>query len=41
MAKPPTREDFEAFFPTLIEDLSEHVRQYNLPLNALEWFQNV
>ena len=41
MAQNVNKQDFEDFFPTLIEDLSEHVKQYDLPSNALEWFQNV
>ncbi|KAL9127818.1 MAG: hypothetical protein Q9217_003378 [Psora testacea] len=39
MAQKASREDFEAFFPTLIKDLSEHVQQYNIPSNVLDWFQ--
>ena len=41
MAQRANREDFQAFFHTLIKDLSEHVEQYKLPSNVLEWFQNV
>ena len=41
MAQKTSRSDFEAFFPTLVKDLSEHVQQYKLPPNALEWLQNV
>ena len=33
--------DFEAVFPSLIEDLSKHCEQYGLPSTALKWFQNV
>ena len=41
MAQKASREEFEAFFPTLIQDLTEHVQQYRLPSTALEWYQNV
>ncbi|KAG8529901.1 uncharacterized protein KY384_005382 [Bacidia gigantensis] len=39
MAQRASRSDFEAFFPTLVKDVSEHVQQYNLPEDALKWFQ--
>lgn len=42
MAQPPAdRKQFEAVFPTLIKDLSDHVGQYGLPNNSLQWFQKV
>ncbi|KAI9889994.1 MAG: Farnesyl pyrophosphate synthetase [Vezdaea aestivalis] len=34
-----TRAEFEAVFPKLVEELIEHVKQYNLPENALAWFR--
>ncbi|KAL9100459.1 MAG: hypothetical protein Q9163_004170 [Psora crenata] len=39
MPKKASREDFEAFFSTLLNDLSEHVQQFKLPANVLEWYQ--
>ncbi|KAI9933094.1 hypothetical protein ASPWEDRAFT_52949 [Aspergillus wentii DTO 134E9] len=34
------RADFEAVFPSLAQDLLDHAKKYNLPDNALEWFNN-
>jgi farnesyl diphosphate synthase len=36
-----SRADFEAVFPSLVEDVSEAAKQYNIPTNALEWLQKV
>ncbi|KAI9779567.1 MAG: Farnesyl pyrophosphate synthetase [Candelina submexicana] len=36
---PTTLEEFESVFPKLLEDLSEHAKQYGIPQNALEWYQ--
>lgn len=44
MAEPPApanRQAFEALFRKLVDDVSDHVKQYNLPQNALEWFRTV
>lgn len=38
---PVTREEFEAVFPKLVDDLSAHAQQYNIPDNALAWYQQV
>lgn len=35
------RADFEAVFPSLVEDLLNHAKKYNLPDNALQWFEKV
>lgn len=35
------RQRFETVFPTLVEDLLNHAKKYNLPDNALQWFENV
>lgn len=35
------RAAFEAVFPSLVEDLLNHAKKYNLPGNALEWFEKV
>ena len=35
------REDFEAVFPGLVKDLSEHAQNFNIPKEALEWFLKV
>jgi len=36
---PVTLKQFESVFPQLIKDLSEHCKQYNLPTQALTWFE--
>ncbi|GAQ08849.1 farnesyl pyrophosphate synthase [Aspergillus lentulus] len=41
MAATTSREAFEAVFPTLAEDLLAHAKKYNLPDNALKWFEQV
>ncbi|RMJ21638.1 farnesyl pyrophosphate synthetase [Aspergillus sp. HF37] len=33
------RTAFEAIFPSLVEDLLNHAKKYNLPDNALQWFE--
>ena len=38
---PCTRDQFEAAFPPIIEDLVKHGREYNMPDNALQWFETV
>ena len=38
---PTTLKEFEAVFPSLVEDLSQHVKQYGLPEDALKWYQDV
>ncbi|KAJ5461986.1 Farnesyl pyrophosphate synthase [Penicillium daleae] len=39
MASTTKRADFEAVFPALAKDILEHAKRYNLPANALEWFE--
>ncbi|KAL1959942.1 hypothetical protein VTO42DRAFT_610 [Malbranchea cinnamomea] len=39
MALKTSRADFEAVFPSLVKDLSEHASRYGVPEAALEWFQ--
>ncbi|KAI9781339.1 MAG: Farnesyl pyrophosphate synthetase [Peltula sp. TS41687] len=34
-----TRKDFEGVFPQLVEDLTDHAKQYGVPSNALEWYR--
>ncbi|BCR89811.1 bifunctional (2E,6E)-farnesyl diphosphate synthase/dimethylallyltranstransferase [Aspergillus chevalieri] len=34
-----SREQFESVFPSLVEDLLAHAKKYNLPENALQWFE--
>jgi hypothetical protein len=41
MATKTARADFEKVFPTLVEDLLGEARKYNLPDNALKWFEKV
>ncbi|KAF2455710.1 ERG20 farnesyl diphosphate synthase [Lineolata rhizophorae] len=36
---PTTLAEFEAVFPQLVADLTDHCRQYNLPENATNWYQ--
>lgn len=33
--------EFEVVFPQLVEDLSQHTKQYGLPEDALKWYQDV
>ncbi|PGH00772.1 hypothetical protein AJ79_08110 [Helicocarpus griseus UAMH5409] len=40
MSSKTSRADFEAVFPSLVKDLSDHAIQYGIPSTALEWFQN-
>ena len=39
--KPTTLKEFESVFPSLVEDLTQQCKAYNLPGNALKWFQDV
>lgn len=41
MATTTKRADFEAIFPSLAQDIISHAKKYNLPDNALEWFEKV
>lgn len=38
---PTTLKEFEAVFPSLVEELTEHTKQYGPPSDALKWFQDV
>jgi hypothetical protein len=38
---PVTRSEFEGVFPSLVEELANHVKQTGLPKNALDWFVKV
>ncbi|KAF4581837.1 Farnesyl pyrophosphate synthetase [Ophiocordyceps camponoti-floridani] len=39
MAKRTTRQEFEAVFPKVVDILVNHVKTYNMPSQALEWFK--
>ena len=39
--EPISLKEFEAVFPRLVEDLSQHSKQYGLPDDALKWYQDV
>lgn len=41
MASTTKRADFEAVWPSLAQDILAHAKKYNLPQNALEWFEKV
>jgi farnesyl diphosphate synthase len=41
MAAKTSRADFEAVFPQLVEDVSQAALKYNIPSDALKWFQKV
>jgi len=41
MAAKTSRADFEAVFPRLVEDVSQAALKYNIPSDALKWFQKV
>ncbi|MCJ1352996.1 MAG: Farnesyl pyrophosphate synthetase [Icmadophila ericetorum] len=36
---PTSRTEFEAVFPSLVEDISGHANSYGIPSQALAWFQ--
>ncbi|KAI9851993.1 MAG: Farnesyl pyrophosphate synthetase [Thelocarpon superellum] len=36
---PTTRKEFEEVFPQLIQDLTSHAREYNVPENAVSWYE--
>ncbi|KAL8831252.1 MAG: hypothetical protein Q9191_000972 [Dirinaria sp. TL-2023a] len=38
-AKTTTRAEFEAVFPSLVDDLIQNCKQYNVPDNALQWYR--
>ncbi|KLJ11097.1 farnesyl pyrophosphate synthase [Blastomyces silverae] len=40
MAARTDRAAFEAVFPSLVKDISDHANQYGLPSAAREWFEN-
>ncbi|KAK3679736.1 Farnesyl pyrophosphate synthetase [Recurvomyces mirabilis] len=35
---PVSRQEFEAVFPKLVDDLKEHAAKYKLPYQAMQWF---
>lgn len=39
--KPVTLKEFETVFPQLVDDLSQHCKQYGPPEDALKWYQDV
>ena len=41
MATKTSREAFLKVFPSIVKDISSDAQKYNLPPNALEWFQKV
>lgn len=41
MASVTKREDFEAVFPSLVQDLTDHAKHYGVPTEALEWYKKV
>jgi hypothetical protein len=38
---PVTKDEFEAFFPRLVDDITAHSGKYGLPDQAQEWFRAV
>ena len=38
---PISLKEFESVFPQLVDDLSNHCKQYGLPQNALQWYKDV
>ena len=38
---PYTRQEFESVWPSLVEELTKDVQQYEPPPAALEWYQRV
>jgi hypothetical protein len=41
MAKMTTLKEFESIFPTIVEDLLAHAKQYGAPQMALDWYKAV
>jgi hypothetical protein len=41
MAKMTTLKEFESIFPTIVEDLLAHAKQYGPPQMALDWYKTV
>ncbi|KAL2051973.1 hypothetical protein ABVK25_007665 [Lepraria finkii] len=39
-SKGDKKKDFEAVFPSLVEDLKENAKQYNIPADALKWYED-
>ena len=35
------RRQFETVFPSIVRDLKDHVSQYDMPAETLEWFEQV
>ena len=33
--------DFDKIFPTLMDDLIEHAKEYGVPKDTLDWYENV
>lgn len=40
-SKEGKRKDFEAVFPSLVEDLKQNATQYGIPAEALKWYEEV
>jgi hypothetical protein len=40
-SKEQQKKDFEAVFPSLVEDLKENAKQYGIPADALKWYEDV
>ena len=38
---PTSLKEFEKIFPTLVNDLKEYCEKYQLPEQALKWFEQV
>jgi farnesyl diphosphate synthase len=41
MAQKTTLKEFESVFPTLVEDMLAHAKQYGAPQMALDWYKAV
>jgi farnesyl diphosphate synthase len=41
MATKTTRAEFQDVFPSLVQDLLGEAKKFNLPDNALSWFEKV
>ena len=39
--KQVTTRDFDKIFPTLMDDLVEHAKEYGVPKDTLDWYRNV
>jgi hypothetical protein len=40
-AMPISRQEFESYFPRLVDDLVAHAQQYGAPEDCINWYRHV